>query len=191
MAGLDDRTQLLQKAPYPDALHDLVDRLSYREDRGWKVSLQGVVRDYGPNGEALSEGLTLIVQRCGPDTYHPENTMRVNHYFPVPPATYNRRSWMRWLFDRLGDVDTHERCEDFVLEQDEPNRVGAEVLGTNRRVVRPFAPNHSPGNDPYSVRELGTVADAETSFRGERKEGSQRLLADDPAAGSFQEIDGI
>jgi hypothetical protein len=146
-----------QIAPYPHALAGLVERLTYRGDRGWQVWLADLERDPG------SAGLTLIVQRCGPDSYHPENAIRVNHYFPVPPATYDWRSWQRWLFDRLGDVDTHERCEDFLV-RDSP---GSE------HVTRPYAPSHGPGNDPYLVREVGTVADAETSFRGVRAEGSQ------------------
>lgn len=146
-----------QAAPFPHVLADLVERLSYREDRGWQVWLADIERDPG------AAGLTLVVERCGPDSYHPENTIRVSHYFPVPPATYDSRSWQRWLFDRLGDVDTHERCEDFQV-RDSP---GSE------HVTRPYAPSHGPGNDPYLVREVGTVADAETSFRGVRAEGSQ------------------
>src|SRR5258708_22031425 len=27
--------------------------------------------------------------------------------FPVPPATYDMRSWRRWLFERCPDVDLH------------------------------------------------------------------------------------
>ncbi len=138
-----------QLAPYPDVLADLVTRLSYRQDRGWKVSLSDRVRDTGTDGEVLSQGLTLTVLRVGPDTYDPSTTVYVNHFFPVPPATYDERSWRRWLFDRLGDVDTHERCEDFVIGGD-----------------RPFAPSHGPGNDPYLVRELGTDLDRRTSFTG-------------------------
>ena len=139
-----------QAAPDPAPLRSLVDRLSYREREGWSVSLKDIDRGQG------SEGLTLIVTRCGPDTYHPDVLMRVNHYFPVPPAAYDWRSWQRWLFDRLGDVDTHERMENFLIG-------GA----------RPYAPSHGPGNDPYLVREIGTVEDAETSFRGVHNANSQ------------------
>jgi hypothetical protein len=31
-----------------------------------------------------------------------------------------------------------------------------------------------PGWDPYGIRELNSVEAAETTFRGERREGSQR-----------------
>lgn len=145
-----------QEAPDPQELAELVSELSFREHLGWSVELRDIVRDAPRDDLPGSAGLTLIVTRCGPDSYHHENVMAVAHYFPVPPATYDRRSWQRWLFNRLGDVDTHERMEDFV------------VAGH-----RPYAPSHGPGNDPYLVREIGTVADAETSFRGVRAEGTQ------------------
>lgn len=147
-----------QEAPDPDELFVLVGELTYRQDRGWAVYLSDLVRDEPRDGNPGSSGLTLVVVRHGPDTYQPETNVRVAHYFPVPPATYDRRSWQRWLFERLGDVDTHERMEDFV------------VAGR-----RPYAPSHGPGNDPYLVREVGTVEDAETSFRGVRNAGSQGL----------------
>ena len=31
----------------------------------------------------------------------------------------------------------------------------------------PYAPSHGPGNDPYMIREVGTVEDQRTSFTGE------------------------
>ena len=142
---------LTQVAPYPHLLDRLVDRLRYRRDRGWRVWLQDLERDAG------SVGLTLVVQRHGPDSYHPENMLRVNHYFPVPPATYDERSWRRWLFDRLGDVDTHERMEDFSFAAADPGD----------RPVRPYAPSHGPGNNPYMVREVGTREDQLTSYLGQ------------------------
>jgi hypothetical protein len=133
-----------QRAPYPYALARLVEKLAYRKDRGWEVWLSDQVRDPG------SEGLTLVVQRCGPDSYHPEKIIAVNHYFPVPPATFDERSWRRWLFDQLGLVDLHERMEDFVVDGQ-----------------RPYAPAHGPGNSPYLVLEYGDDLDRRTSFRGE------------------------
>lgn len=71
----------------------------------------------------------------------------------------------RWLFDRLGDVDTHERCENFLIH-DSP---GSE------HVTRPYAPSHGPGSNPYLVREVGTVEDVETSFLGVRDHGSAAI----------------
>lgn len=151
-----------QVAPYPHSLADLVGKLSYREDRGWRVWLEDdLQRDKPGRHSGESRGLTLIVQKCGPDSYHPENVIAVNHYFPVPPATYDERSWMAWLLARLGDVDTHERCEDFVLVQHGKGDDGSDLPW------RPAAPSHGPGNDPYLVRWASTDTDRRTSFRGE------------------------
>ena len=187
----DDR-QMSQTAPYPQALADLVKRLRYRRHLGWKVWLDDdCQRDKPGRHTGESRGMTLIVQRHGPDTYHPTDpdliedaliavakapgdmaalqalaeTVRteryraitVNHLFPVPPATYDLRSWQRWLFDQLGLVDLHERMEDFAVA-DSP---GSE------HVTRPFAPNHGPGNSPYTVYEHASDMDRRTSFRGE------------------------
>ena len=129
-------------APFPNELADIVEHLEYR--RGYAFELQG------------SEGLTFKVLSAQVDTYDQDRPLRVWHYFPVPPAAYNRESWLRWVLDRLVEIETHEACEFMVVD-------GA----------RPFAPNHGPGWDPYTIRELNTVEAAETSFRGERDEGSQ------------------
>jgi hypothetical protein len=136
-----------QEAPDPQPLDDLVSRLKYKAD--WRVWLEDLDRGQG------SKGLTLIIQRHGPDTYHPEISIRVNHYFPVPPAAYDERSWRRWLFDRLVDVETHEAMEFFVLlDGGQPKR--------------PYAPSHGPGNDPYMIREPdGTELDRRTMYTGE------------------------
>lgn len=147
-----------QVAPWPEPLAYLVECLRYRRDLGWQVMLvDDLQRDKPGRHVGESRGLTLVVTRCGRDTYHPERLLPVNHYFPVPPATYNAESWQRWLFERLGDVDTHERMEDFAIA-DSP---GAE------HVVRPYAPNHGPGWDPYLITVERTDTDRRTSFRGE------------------------
>lgn len=139
-----------QVAPFPHELAQLVDKLSYRP--GWHFDLKEFERDPG------SAGLTFVVRSLGYDSYHPERgeTYGVMHYFPVPPATYNEQSWKRWLLDRIIDVETHEACE---------------FLQIDGR--RPFAPNHGPGWNPYAVRELNTPEAAETTFLGERREGTQ------------------
>lgn len=154
---------LRQEAPYPQALSDLVKALRYKP--GWRVYLTSVDYDRGQG----SRGLTLIVNITGPDSYHPERDVSVNHLFPVPPAAYDKRSWRRWLFDRLGDVDTHERCEWFQVRT--PVAGELQYRGQDGEmhelVDRPYAPSHGPGNDPYLVREVGTDLDRRTSFRGE------------------------
>lgn len=146
----------LQSAPYPAELDRIVRRLRYRP--GWRVVLEDIDRGQG------SKGLTLCVYTRGFDTYHVDRgeNYRVRHPFPVPPAAYNAQSWQRWVLDRLIEVETHEACEFFALVDEDG---GGEA--------RPFAPNHGPGWDPYAIRELNTVEAAETTFRGERREGTQ------------------
>lgn len=140
-----------QAAPDPEPLRYLVDRLSYRP--GWTFDLADIDRGQG------SEGLTLIITTRGYNSYHPERgeNYQVNHYMPVPPAAYDIRSWQRWLFDQLLLVERHE-CMEFFAIHDSP---GGE------HAVRPYAPSHGPGNDPYIVREVGTGLDQQTSFRGD------------------------
>lgn len=161
-------TEMRQVAPYPHVLARLVECLRYRRDRGWDVSLvNDLQRDKPGRHSGEARGMTLVVLRCGPDSYHPESTIAVSHYFPVPAATYDERSWRRWLFDQLGKVDDHERMEDFILAVDHdiaPDGTAQESLW------RPYAPSHGPGNDPYLVREVGTELDQRTSFRGEVNE---------------------
>jgi len=141
-----------QEAPDPEPLAYLVDRLSYRP--GWAFKLADVDRGQG------SAGLTLIITTRGYDSYHPDRgeNYRVNHYMPVPPAAYDSRSWQRWLFDQLLLVERHEAMEFFAVH-DSP---GSE------HAVRPYAPSHGFGQDPYIVREIGTRGDQQTSFRNER-----------------------
>lgn len=196
-------TEMRQVAPYPQILASLVERLRYRRDLGWQVWLEDdLQRDKPGRHIGESRGMTLVVQRCGRDTYHPVDpdliedaliavakapgdlaalqalaeTVRkqryqaitVNHYFPVPAATYNEQSWTRWLFDRLGDVDTHERMEDFAIVVDHTIGPDGEA---DFHLDRPLAPNHGPGWDPYLVTFVSTETDRRTSFRGELNPG--------------------
>jgi len=136
--------------PFPEKLVGLIGDLEYRP--GWTFSLENIDRGQG------SEGLTFVIKSLGYDTYHPERgeTYGVYHYFIVPAAAFDERAWMRWLLDCLIEVETHECCEFF------------QISGN-----RPYAPNHGPGRNPYSIIEQGTLEDAETRFTGERKDGSQ------------------
>lgn len=151
---------MTQTAPFPVLLADLVQRSSYKEDEGWAVAL---VEDYLRDPD--SRGLTLIITRCGPDTYHPERVIAVNHLFAVPPATYNKRSWAWWLFQRYADVEKHELMETFKLD-------GKPL----------YPPAHGPGNDPYLILHYGSDIDRRTSFRGEvNDEQEATALQDSPA----------
>lgn len=157
--------QMHQEAPYPGELAALVEALRYRRHLGWKVELaDDLVRDHAGLHSGESRGLTLVVTRQGPNSYDHAEMMKVAHYFAVPPATYNRASWMRWLFDQLGKVDEHERMEDFALAAEHniaPDGSADEVL------ERPFRPNHGPGWDPYLITVTSTEDDRRTSFLGE------------------------
>jgi len=136
-----------QEAPHPTFLQWLVDdAIEYK--LGWRFTLADIDRDQG------SKGLTLVINITGQNTYHHEQSISVNHYFPVPPAAYDMRSWRRWLFEQILLVERHEACEFFIIDGD-----------------RPYAPSHGPGNDPYLIRELGTDLDRRTSFRGEVNDG--------------------
>jgi len=133
-----------QTAPEPIELLELIAKLKYRER--WKFTVESVDRGQG------SEGLTLCILITTQDSYS-EKQRSVMHYFPVPPAAYDYRSWQRWLFDRIVDVETHEAMEFFRFTDGS----------------RPYAPNHGPGNDPYVIRELRTEEDQRTLYTGEVK----------------------
>lgn len=135
-------TGMRQEAPFPTELYDLVEALRYKA--GWMVALGDIDRGQG------SAGLTLVITVRTPDSYHPDQTITVAHYMPVPPAAFDSRSWRRWLFEQILLVERHEACEFFLIDG-----------------VRPYAPSHGPGNDPYLVREIGTETDQRTSFRGD------------------------
>lgn len=130
-----------QESPYPVELEMLVAHCAYRP--GWQVWLADEERGQG------SKGLTLVVLVVTQDSYVPHADIRVRHLFPVPPAAYDRASWQRWLFEQFLLVERHECMEFFTID-------GA----------KPFAPNHGPGNDPYTVRELTTDEARRTDFRG-------------------------
>lgn len=154
-------TTMRQEAPFPTILGELVEALAYRP--GWQFVFGDIDRGQG------SAGLTLDIVTLGYNSYHPDRgeTYSVHHYMPVPPASYNRQSWQRWLFEQCLLVERHEAMEFFRFEYDTPNQVGIEVLGTTHHVERPYAPHHGPGNDPYIVFEHGTDLDVRTRFTGE------------------------
>lgn len=135
-------TEMTQAAPFPDELSYLVKKCTYRD--GWQVWL--MEEDRGQD----SVGLTLTIQTNTVNSYRHDEPMAVRHLFIVPAASYDRRSWQRWLLERFRDVESHEACEFFTIAGE-----------------KPYAPSHGPGNDPYLIREVGTEVDRKTSFRGE------------------------
>ena len=135
--------EMIQNAPFPNELENLVVNLEYRP--GWRFRLETITRGQG------SVGLTLIITTLGYDSYDVDKGEHyaVNHYMIVPAASYNRRSWQRWLFDQILLVERHEAAEFFKIEGS-----------------RPYAPLHSPGNDPYLVAELATDEERRTNYLG-------------------------
>jgi hypothetical protein len=131
-----------QVAPYPALLEELISVLTYKPD--WRFEL---VNSYD-RGQG-SYGTTLVITVSTLDSYTLK-PIRVAHLMPLPPASYDVRSWNRWLLDQILLVERHEACEFF-------------TIGGNK----PYAPSHGPGNDPYLIREVGTEEDVHTSFKGE------------------------
>lgn len=126
---------MTQKAPFPSDLAALVERATCKP--GWRFELVDVDRD-----DRTCHGLTLIIYVKGPDSDTPALNITVSHWFPVPAATYDSREWEIWLFERCMDVERHETMEFF--------KIGG---------VKPFAPNHRRGRNPYRVHVLGTEQD--------------------------------
>lgn len=142
----------VQTAPYPAELADLVAQLSYRAHENWRVWLDADLARDKVDGQVVGRGLTLVVLTRGFDSYNPEAGpyYGVHHYFIVPAATYNRDAWCRWLFEQLAKVELHEAMEHFVING-----------------VRPFAPLHGPGCDPYTVHQAASDEQRRTRFTGE------------------------
>ncbi len=101
---------------------------------GWKFCL-----------EDEEDALRLVISVPGFNSYKPEWPLTVNHYFPVPIATYNEKTWRRWMFEMCLRLENHEMGEWFMVDGE-----------------RPFAPLHSPGEDPYTVHEFRDEVDART-----------------------------
>lgn len=143
---------MYQTAPFPDELADLVRNWRYRP--GWRAWLErDSIRDPASTHGGEAKGLTLCIYADVMDTYHPDEPRPVLHSFIVPAATYNRASWLRWLFDCLLKIEQHEASEWF-------------VIGEQGHDTRPFAPTHGPGDDPYVIVQYATDEQRRTSFRG-------------------------
>lgn len=111
---------------------------------GWSFRLQKADDDVYPK---------LVIRVHGFDSSNFKTTIVVDHFYPVPEATYNEASWRRWIFERCRGVMNHELGEWF--------RIGSD---------RPFQPLHGPGEDPYLVHEFRPIEDALTTQNGSRRE---------------------
>lgn len=134
---------IFQSAPEPTDLIEIVSDWEYKP--GWSARYHSDYR----RSEDGCRGSTLVITVNGQDAYHPEERRVTGHIFGVPAATYNRKNWLRWFFDRVQDVEHHEMCESFVIKGE-----------------RPYAPNHGPGHDPYFIREVSTDEERRTNNQG-------------------------
>lgn len=95
--------------------------------------------------------LRFVVQVEGFDSSRPYDQLplTINHFFPVPMATYNEKTWRRWMFEMCRRVENHELGEWFRIDDEWP-----------------FAPLHGPGEDPYTVHEFRPAMDELTTQDG-------------------------
>lgn len=130
--------QLLQHAPFPEELAELVKACTYKP--GWTLKLlEDHDRGHGRRGMALAVGICaydstdkfVMFQRLDRAP-----RLRFAVYFPVPPEVYDRPTWTRWLLEQLLKAEMHEALEFFQIDG-----------------VRPFWPQHeatTPGCDQWS-----------------------------------------
>jgi hypothetical protein len=98
----------------------------------------------------------LFIKIVGVNNYDHSMPFVVNHVHPVPVTTYNEKSWRRWILEQCIRTMHHELGESLRFGPDE---------------VRPFAPMHGPGEDPYTVHEIRLEEDALTTQDGSLREG--------------------
>lgn len=97
--------------------------------------------------------LRLVIRIDGHNNYTKEPFV-VCHFHPVPETTYNEQSWRRWVFEQCRRTMNHELGE-----------------ALNFDGIRPFAPMHGPGEDPYTVHEVRPELDALTTQNGSVRAG--------------------
>lgn len=76
----------------------------------------------------------LFIYTWNVDTFNPPQMRHTRHEFVVPCATYNRDTWIRWVFDNIDAIEGHETTENFFVNG-----------------VRIYGPHHGNGEDPYKV----------------------------------------
>lgn len=99
---------------------------------------------------------TLHITISGVNNYDHSKPFVVTHCHPVPMATYNEKSWKRWILEQCLRTMNHELGESL-------------RFGPNEE--RPFAPMHGPGEDPYTIHEWRPESDALTTQDGSIRKG--------------------
>lgn len=113
-----------------EVLAQVVAETTYKD--GWTIQLDYI--DRPTEHYAGSKGLTLIIGATVPNSVRPGETTWVEHWMAVPPTSWERASWVRWLLDQLILVETHEAMEFFTVAGE-----------------KPYFPAHGPGHDPYAI----------------------------------------
>ena len=93
--------------------------------------------------------LHLVIILNTVSNYDPEKPFAVGHWRPVPIATYNKKTWQRWIYEESIRVMHHELGEGLVFDG-----------------KRPFAPCHGPGWCPYHVHDNVTDEERRTMQDG-------------------------
>jgi hypothetical protein len=110
-----------------DVLAEALKSIHYTRDEDPDGCWQRFRLHQEPGGYARLDIITH-----NPNTYRPAEIRHTRHEFVVPVATYNRATWIRWVFERLLSIEAHETAESFQVDG-----------------VRIFAPHHGNGWDPY------------------------------------------
>lgn len=113
-----------------DALARVVAEVTYKD--AWRVRLENKERP--TEHMAGSEGLTLCIGAEVPNSTRPGKMTPVEHWMAVPPTSWYRPTWERWVFDQLLLVERHEAMEFYAVN-------GHKL----------FFPSHGPGRDPYAI----------------------------------------
>lgn len=111
-------------------LEALIPQITYKPN--WEIYVGREVAEDGAGGWKL-----FIISHTDNSINRP-GKIRVRHEFIIPAASYNRDTWIAWVFDRFRDVETHEAGEFFRVDD-----------------VRVFAPHHGNGENPYLVWHHG------------------------------------
>lgn len=109
-----------------DILEGLLDEIEYRREEPPDFRRFRLARDDEHNYAILSIFTYNI------NTYKQDEKRHTRHEFLVPVATYNRDTWIRWVFDNIVAIETHETAEWFFVNDE-----------------RIYAPHHGNGEDPY------------------------------------------
>lgn len=122
-----------------DALAAVIADATYKD--GWTFRIEaGKAR---PTEQyAGSTGLTVCIHAVVPNSVKPGETTYVEHWFAPPPTSWGRAAWVRWLLDRIIDVEAHEAMEFY--------RINGKA---------PYFPAHGPGRDPYECNLTASEID--------------------------------